>query len=42
MLCSMLQFGGVVLRVREDKNAAPDLALCLCGVMLMLNCLLAR
>ncbi|ROW01360.1 hypothetical protein VMCG_05842 [Cytospora schulzeri] len=42
MLCAVLQFGGVILRVREDKNAAPDLALCLCGVLLMLDCLLAR
>ncbi|KUI55727.1 hypothetical protein VP1G_03084 [Cytospora mali] len=42
MLCAVLQFIGVVLRVREDKNAAPDLALCLCGVFLMLDCLLAR
>lgn len=41
MLCTVLQFAGVVLRVREDKNAAPDLALSLCGVLLMLDCLLA-
>jgi hypothetical protein len=41
MLCSVLQFGGVIMRVREDQNAAPDLALCLCGVLLMLDCLLA-
>ena len=40
MLCAVFQFIGVVMRIREDKNAASDLALCLCGVLLMLDHLL--
>lgn len=41
MLYAVLQFIGVILRLREDRNAAPDLALCPCSVFLMLGCLLA-
>lgn len=41
VLFSVMQFIGVVVRTREDKNAAPDLALCLCAVFLMLDCLLS-
>lgn len=41
MLFSVMQFIGVVMRVREDKNAAPDLALSLCAVLVMLDRLLA-
>lgn len=39
-LFSLFQFYGIVQRVREDKNAALDLAFELCAVFLTLDCLL--
>lgn len=41
-LFALFQFYGVVQRVREDKNAAPDLAFEMCAVLLMLDCLLGE
>ncbi|ROW06640.1 hypothetical protein VPNG_06729 [Cytospora leucostoma] len=44
ILFAVMQFVGLVLRLREDddKNTAPDLALCLCAVFLMLEGLLVE
>lgn len=39
-LFSLLQFYGIVQRVREDKNAVSDLAFELCAILLTLDCLL--
>lgn len=39
-VCGMLQFFGIIRRVREDKNAAPDLAILLSTLVLSLDCLL--
>lgn len=34
---ALAQFGGVVVRVRRDQDAAPDLAILLCAVLLALD-----
>lgn len=39
-LFAMFQFYGIVKRVQEDKNAALDLALESCAILLTLDCLL--
>lgn len=39
-LFAAFQFVGVVKRVREDKNAAMDLAFNLCAILLTVDCLL--
>lgn len=41
-LFSLFQIYGIVQRVREDKNAASDLAFELCAIFLTLDCLLGE
>lgn len=42
LLCALFQFFGVVLRVRQDESAAPDLAGTLVALLLCWDCLLGN